>query len=396
MSVLVQALSACLLWTLAAAAGADATDRPTSAVLARALMAEVLAADRGPGLQAAVVRDGVVLFAHALGKAHVELDVALTTSHRQRIGSVSKPITATLLLRLAQMGVLALDDGVRGLVPSLPGHYEGITLRHLASHTAGVRHYDFANFAEANNMLFQPTLADAIGSWAEEPLLCDPGTQFHYSSLGYNLLGVAIEQATAVSYAAALERYLAGPLGLDDLVVDHPLQLTPGRAAHYTVTYANPVFPWMEDGQTVNTIFRDSSDYYPSGGLLASASALARFVDAVMTEAGPTRGQRAALITPARLSDGAEARFAQAGADAFYGLGWTIVRDSDDAIVWLGHDGETNGAYALVRHFPATGISVAAIANYNIVAREPLFFEFMGKRLPALFASAGARLPGPR
>ena len=95
--------------------------------------------DRLPGIQAAVLHDGDVVWSGAHGVADVAAGVALTSEHRFRIASHSKTFTATAVLRLAEHGVLRLDDTVGRWLPDLAGlPIARVTLRELLAHGAGV------------------------------------------------------------------------------------------------------------------------------------------------------------------------------------------------------------------------------------------------------------------
>lgn len=361
-------VSACLSAPAAQLSARDAA--------ANALLRDVMAADGGPGVMASVVKNGVVVWEGSAGLANVEHNLELTPQHRLRIGSVSKPITAMLTLQMATEGLIDIDGAIADHVPELAPLDTTITARHLATHLSGVRHYDFSNFQEANNVYYRHRLNDALSVFINDPLLTPPGEEFHYSSLAYNLLGAALENASGESFGALVRQYVAEPLGLENTVADHPLNVVERRSGFYTVTAANPVFSWMKDGAVINTIFRDSSDYYPSGGMLSSATDLALFVSATFEGRLISGEYEALLIEEARTTT---------GEPVGYSFGWQIFRDEDGKIITYGHNGETNGAYAAVRYFPEFGLAVAGVTNYNLVAGEPAFFEAVAEGLPKLF-----------
>lgn len=341
---------------------------PSVEAQADALLREVIARDGGPGVMAAVMRDGRVLWSGAVGMADLETQTPLTGHTRMRIGSVSKPFTAAMALRLAEQGKLDLDADARVLAPELVRPETGtITARNLGAHTSGVRQYDFANYLDANNVYYYPTLTAALARVAGDPLVSQPGVAWRYSSIGYNVLGVLAERAGGGSYADLLASQITGPLALSDTLIDHPLEIVPGRTRFYTR------FP---DGQVRNTIWRDSSDYYPSGGLLSTAGDLARFTSAVFGGRWLPDDAMALVLTEAKTSD---------GASVGYTFGWQVRRNADGSVAWYGHGGETNGANAVVRYYPEDRLVIAAIVNANAMGGRPYFFEAVTERLPALF-----------
>jgi len=335
---------------------------------ADALLEEVRQTDQMPGVMAAVVRDGEVIWSRATGFADLENRLALTTRTRMRIGSVSKPLTAALVLRLADAGRLDLDASIHDYVPEITAPRSGaITPRMIAGHVSGIRQYDFTSIEDANNFLYYPTLAMAFERLTDDPLISTPGEEFHYSSIAYNVLGIAAERAGGAGFAELMQQEITGPLSMDDTRIDHPLEVIDRRTRFYTL------FP---DGVVLNTIWRDSSDYYPSGGMLSSAEDLALFADALFESELLSSEMQDVLRTEIRMTS---------GESSGYAFGWQAIYDESGVFSHFEHGGETNGGYAYVRFDPHSGTALAMIANANHAVGEPIFFEAASERLPAIF-----------
>lgn len=350
---------------------------------AQRLISQALSADAGAGIAAAVVRDGRLIWSGASGYSDLENLTRMAPDTPTRIGSVSKPITALLLLKFAEQNAVDLDIDIQDLVDVELENWNGAALSHLATHTSGVRHYDFSNFEEANNLYYKETLADSVAQILSEEPLFAPGERFEYSSHGYNIIGAMLERLSEQSFQTLMSDVLTTPMTLKHTGVDHPLEIIPGRSRQYTVTAANPVFSWMEDGALINTFYRDSSDYYPSGGLLSSANDLARFTSMVFETDFLSDGARSHILQAARLHNGEAAGFAD---DHLYSFGWEIRQDENGRVIFFGHNGETNGAYAVIRYFPKEKLAIAGVANYNVMGREPAFFEVISADLRTIFA----------
>lgn len=115
-----------------------------------------------------------------------------------RVGSVTKPFTATLVLQLAEEGELSLEDPIADYVDGIPNG-EQITLRRLADMTSGVASYTRSTqftdrFFADPQQVFTPEELVAVGV-SESPLFA-PGAQFDYSNTNYILLGLVVEQVT--------------------------------------------------------------------------------------------------------------------------------------------------------------------------------------------------------
>ena len=337
--------------------------------IASRLLRETLDADNGSGIAAAVVVNGELIWSDAAGHADRRFNAPLSTRSRMRIGSVSKPVTAALAAKLAEAGVLDLDAPIQKYVPEFPQSSAPITIRMLGSHLSGMRHYDFANFDEANNRLHFDDLSEALELIGANPFEAEPGEKRLYSSFGYNLIGAAIENATGKTFARALRDQLAEPLKLESLTVDNPTLRTPCRARFYTVYFGKLI---------QNTIWRNHSEAYPSAGVLISASDLAKFADAVFTSDAFSQDLKSSFMTPGRTRD---------GEDTDYSFGWHIDRNENGEIVSYSHGGFTNGAYAELRYYPNAKTAIAAITNYNLwlTKKQPAFDSFAQSSLPSLF-----------
>ncbi len=143
-----------------------------------------------PGLAIAVAVDGQVVWSEVCGYADLSRRMPVTAATRFRIGSVSKTLTAAAAARLVQEERLDLDAPIQRYVASFPAKGHPVTARDLLAHVAGIRHYQ-GN--EALSGVHYVSVTDALRVFARDPLLFEPGTQYSYSSYGFNLVGAAIE-----------------------------------------------------------------------------------------------------------------------------------------------------------------------------------------------------------
>lgn len=357
-------------WTDACQAPTVTSHRASAA--ARSALLEALQSDGGSGISAAVMIDGQLVWRDAVGFARYDPESSLNPSARMRIGSVSKSFTGIAAARLAESGALDLDAPLHAYVAEVPASLSNVTARQLAHHTSGMRHYDFSSFSDSNNTAHYETLAAAFATF-EDPMTGVPGDAFVYSSPGYNLLGIAIENATGAPYEQALRDLVTGPMGLTSTMTDDSTRFTPCRTEFYTVMFGK---------FRMRTIWRDNSDLYPSGGLIATAEDLTRF--AHETFGGELLTNETQRLLTRRPLPGDVASPA-------YGFGWELARDAHDEIEWVGHGGTINGAYASLRYYPRHRISIAAIANYNLgfTSQAEAFFVAVQEKLPALFEPDG-------
>src|SRR5258706_516100 len=114
-----------------------------------------------PGISVAVVRDGKVVLAKGYGLANVELGVPATADTVYEIGSITKQFTATAIMILVEEGKIGLDEKMSKYLPDTPEAWDGVTIRHLLTHTSGIKSY--TGIADFPKMLREETSkADVI------------------------------------------------------------------------------------------------------------------------------------------------------------------------------------------------------------------------------------------
>jgi len=102
------------------------------------LVTERFSSTKCPGLSVAVSAKNQIVFSKAMGMADIEQGVSLNHRQHSPLGSLSKPITGTIIMDLVEQGKLSLDVSVRQYLPELPSTYQKVTLRHLLTHQSGV------------------------------------------------------------------------------------------------------------------------------------------------------------------------------------------------------------------------------------------------------------------
>jgi CubicO group peptidase (beta-lactamase class C family) len=324
-----------------------------------------------PALSVAVVRDGK-LWSAAFGSADLEQDVPASTQSMFRTASIGKWFTATAALRLAEEGKLDLDAPVQNYCPQYPAKPWPVTSRQLLSHLAGVRHYLGDNGEKRDTETERAELAirvareragqfvrytDMLGpldSFKDDPLLFQPGTQSHYSSLGYRLLGCVLEGAAKASYRQLMRALVFAPAGMQSIVDDDARALIPRRVAGYSRG---------ADGSILRAEFRDVSENLPAGGWLATSEDLARFAAAFAQGKIVNPATRDQMIQRPSLADGMPAPNPMGSPQYYYGMG-VMVGPLTGKPAWF-HTGGQSGATALLYWYPESQVAVALMTNLD-------------------------------
>lgn len=307
---------------------------------------EVLMNNGSPGISIAVGVAGEIIWAEGFGYADVESRTLVTPLTKFRIGSISKTMTSIALGLLYEQKIIDLDAPIQTYVESFPLKPEGdITLRQLASHQSGIRHY-LPDFSDYINTDHYDDVLDSLHLFANDPLLFEPGQGFEYSSYGYNLISAAIQEASGMKFLEYMRSEVWGPLNLLNTVADHSDYIIENRAAPYLL---------YDSGKLRNAPYADNSHKWAGGGFLSTPSDLVSFAFGV--DEGEILGRETLelLFTPAELSEGVSA-------SREYGLGWQTY--SDDG-AWIGHGGSSIGGSAILRFNRAEGVAYAILCNVN-------------------------------
>jgi CubicO group peptidase (beta-lactamase class C family) len=328
-----------------ATAGAPATAITAPAASAREGAAasrfvdSLATAQQLPGFAATVMQGDRVLWRHGVGYADVASATPASSRTQFRIGSVSKLLTATLLMRLSQEGRIELDAPA-GRYVGVPHPLADATLRQLAGHLGGVRHYRGTEFFSTRHY---DRLADAIELFAHDSLVAPAGTHYSYSSYGFNLIGAAIERRLGVPFPTAMREQVLQPLGLKSIVPDSVGVRPPARATLYAVS----------KGVVAQAPEDDLSGRWPSGGYLASTDDLTKFGESVLSPGLLDASSLHEMLTPQRLTSGTATTV---------GIGWRIGVDSL-AGPYYHHGGSSNGGSAFLLAFPRQRLIVAMASN---------------------------------
>lgn len=299
-----------------------------------------------PGLAVALVERGELVVHVELGRRCSDRSEPVGPATAFRLGSISKPITATLVLeQLAAGRPAALDETIAAALPGWPATLPRPSYAALLQHRSGV-------LADIDPALLLATGGDWRRVLAEQPAAVEPGT-WHYSNVGYVVLGALLEAASGRDYEALVRARVgeASSITSDlarnaDVACGH---LRYGGGVHPLPVTADLAFV-PGDARWLN----------PAGGLLASAEDLARFA---ATQLEPLTSLACAPLP-------ADARH-HAGRDECYGMGlrrWTLA--SGQRV--LGHAGETGSFSAELIVVPERELALVMLANAAVDWTMPL------------------------
>jgi CubicO group peptidase (beta-lactamase class C family) len=306
-----------------------------------------------PGLSLCVARDDRIVKTRSYGLANVELNVPATGKSEFAIASMTKSITASAIMLLVQDGKLTLDDPITKYLGGLPESWKPITVRHLLTHTSGIKdHYhDFRIYPTVDlDRRLEYTDSEYVKAHVDAGLNFTPGEHWAYSGSNYAFLGMIITKVTGRPYAEFIGQRIFSPLGMSDTHFIDLAKIIPHRAAGY----------WFRDGALKNGGYTGQTF---SGA--ADISVITTAGDLCKWSLGLTSGKiwKKAIVSqmrePARLRSG-EVASTLLGEE--YGLGWLMALYNGYSMI--GHGGTfVTGFTSSIASFPEKGLTVVLLTN---------------------------------
>ena len=296
-----------------------------------------------PGCAVGVAVGGRTVLMKAYGMADLEHDVPNTPDTIFESGSVAKQFTAMAIMLLVEDGRLSLDDEVRKHVPEVPDYGTAITIRHLLTHTSGLRDWgSIASIAGAPRTSRAYTHAHVLDIVSRQKSLnFPPGTQWSYSNTGFNLAAIIVDRVSGMSFAEFSRRRIFDPLGMTKTSWrDNHRRIVKGRAIAYS------------DARGGYEIEMPFENVHGNGGLLTTVGDLLKWNENFVKPVVGSAATIAQMTTAGKYSD---------GRDLDYGLG-LYVRPLD-GVTNVYHSGSTAGYRAHLNRFPDSHTSVAVLCN---------------------------------
>lgn len=312
---------------------------------ARTAIAQMIADGLAPAIAVAVLEDSVITWAEGFGMADREKEHAATADSIFRLASISKPFTATALMRLVEQGDLDLDASVNRYlegegVIAYRGAASDITLRRLANHTAGLpTHWSFYYVGSTPPPRAETIARYGFAAWA-------PGTRSNYSNLAFGILDHVIARTSKRSFREYLVAEVLDPLGM----TRSDLGVRPGQEAHaaegYTASGASGFVPVVDYG----------FDHDGASAVRSSARDLMRFA-AMHLGDGEAGGVRVLRTETARAMRVPEAT----PPGNSFGVAWSVGTARGTAVVR--HTGGMPGVSTALELYPDRRAAIAVLTN---------------------------------
>jgi CubicO group peptidase (beta-lactamase class C family) len=236
----------------------------------------------------------------------------------------------------------------------------------LLGHTSGLPDYLQApGWSWRDSWRLERNPREVIAMTAEAPMTFRPGEGIKYSNTNYYVLGMLIERVSRSTYAAWLDEHIFKPSGMSDSRIDRAAALVPRRVRGYT----------RERDVLKNAEFTSDTWAFAEGGVLTTATDLAKLEQALHTGKLLTKASLALMWTPTKLTDGRPGVIGDNGAGRpnHYGLGWFISSYGDRPLILAG--GNKPGFTCTFFRFVDEGLSIILLSNLSSSPLYPLAGE---------------------
>lgn len=301
-----------------------------------------------PGASVLVMQGDKVLLRKGYGLANMELDVSNKPETVFRLGSITKQFTAVSIMMLLEEKKITLDDEITKFLPDYPTRGTKITVRHLLTHTSGIKSMtSIPNFFNEYNRR-DLTASEMIDIFKKEPMDFEPGEKYLYNNSGYYLLGVIIEKASGKTYEQFIRERIFEPLNMTASYYGSHNRIIPNRADGY-----------KKDGDGfINDDFLSMKLPYAAGSLLSTVDDLKKWEMAIRQGKLLSAESWKQVYTRYKLND---------GKPVDYGFGWAI--DEFWGQRKISHGGGINGFTTHILRLPEKNIFVVVLTN--LIVHKP-------------------------
>jgi CubicO group peptidase (beta-lactamase class C family) len=283
--------------------------------------------------------EGQTLFSKGYGYANAEWQMPNSVNTRFRLASITKIFTATLVLKMQELGSLQVHDAVAKYLDDCPVTWRDVTIHHLLTHTSGIPNLtdqpDFLNKARVPQ-----SPAAIVATFRDRPLDFAAGEKYRYSNSGYFLLGLILEKISGKPYEQLLRELIFDPLGMHDTGYDRHSTVLPRRATGY-----------QPDGEgLIHAEYIDSAWVYSAGGIYSTVEDMLKWDRALATNA----------ILPSETL-----QLMWTADKGEYGYGWQVLPPSSKTFnrPLVMHAGGINGFATDYLRYPDENVSIVILSN---------------------------------
>jgi CubicO group peptidase (beta-lactamase class C family) len=291
------------------------------------------------GLSVGIFKDGKIIKTKGYGFANLENDIAASEKTVYKIGSVSKQIIATAVMKFVQSGQLSLQDPVNKFFKDAPAHWSKITVRHLLNHTSGLQRE-----SPAFEQMVQKPDSVLIKAAYKDSLVFQTGAKWQYCNLGYFMLADIIRQISGKTFKDYMENEVFKKYGL----------------LNTSTTSYKPIIKNRADGYVTNhDLISNAVDYValrPSGAFLSTIDDMMKW-EMLLQENKMLSNEYSQQM----INDKVKTTTILNGEGVYYGYGWMTTNFQGKKVAY--HAGALPGFRAMFYRFPDEKTAVVILTN---------------------------------
>ena len=298
-----------------------------------------------PGMSISVSKNGNLIWSEGFGYSNLEKQIKVSPSTTQfRIACISKSITAVALAKLVDDGKLNFDESIYTYIPDFPKKKYDFTIRQVAGHIAGIRHYNGNEFILNKKM----SIVEGLDIFKDSPLKFKPGAKFSYSTYGWNLLSVVVQNASGTEFNKYMKASIFLPLQMRNIALDRSDVIMPNRTEFYIKTNSNKIkiAPQVSNEHKV-----------AGGGFVSTTEDLVKFGNEIISPKLVSHSTVQELTKPLYTTDGKSTN---------YGIGFGVDKTKNGTLKYS-HSGGGMGATTFILMYPKENIVIAIVTNLSQV-----------------------------
>ena len=296
-----------------------------------------------PGMAISVSKKGKLIWSKGFGYANIDTKEIVQPDKTQfRIASISKSICAAGLAKLFDDGKLNFDNSIYTYVPDFPKKEYDFTVRQVGGHISGIRHYNGSEFIMNKKM----SIVEGLDIFKDSPLKFKPGSDYSYSTYGWNLLSVVVQNASGVDYNKFMQDTFFDPLQMNSTAVGLSDVTMPNRTQFYNKTNAGNIVL----GPKVSNEFKVAG-----GGYISTSEDLVKFGNEIISPKILSNAAIQELVTPLSTDD---------GNSTDYGIGFGVIK-TQNGTPRYSHSGGGIGASTFLLMYPEEETVIAIVTNLS-------------------------------
>ena len=295
----------------------------------------------GPGAAVLVMKNDSIVFKKGYGLADIETGTPIGTSTNFRLASVTKQFTAICILMLAEKGRLSLEDPLRKFFPDFPEYGKDIRIRHLLTHTSGLRDYEDLIPKTLQRQVYDIDCLELMKT--TDSLYFPAGSAYRYSNTGYAILALITEKVSGKRFSDVLKDSVFSPVGMPTTVAFEDGR---SKVANRAFGHSRNGRGWRQTDQS------QTSAVLGDGGIYSNVEELAVWISSLWHHRLISDSVQNLAWSRAKLND---------GNSIDYGYGWHIEGDDGHPH----HDGSTMGFRNHILVYPKERLMVVVLTNRN-------------------------------